>query len=225
MTDKSNDLLAFERPLIERGEIVVGLDEVGRGALAGPLTVGAVVLRELHAPPSALTDSKLLTPLRREKLVDPIKQWASAWSLGSVSSAEIDEWGLRLALAVAATRAMEGLSVLPTFALIDGSFNLLDAPLDVKFGSSAPPELRYANLPHSTIVKGDQKCASIAGASVLAKVARDEVMTNLSSDFPGYGWDGNKGYGASAHLKALSELGTTPYHRASWNLPTYKGEE
>jgi ribonuclease HII len=224
MTAETNDLLAFERPLIARGEIVVGLDEVGRGALAGPLTVGAVVLREILDPPPALTDSKLLTVLRREGLQVPIKQWASDWSLGSVTSVEIDEWGLRLALAVAATRAIEGLSVLPTFALIDGSFNLLDAPLNVKFGSSPPPELRFSELAHTTIVKGDQKCASIAGASVLAKVARDAYMTQLSSDFPDYGWDGNKGYGAPTHLKALSELGTTPHHRVTWNLPTYKGK-
>jgi len=225
MTAETNDLLAFERPLIARGEIVVGLDEVGRGALAGPLTVGAVVITEIIEPPSALTDSKLLTANRREGLQEPIKQWASAWSLGSVSSEEIDEWGLRLALAVAATRAMQGLDVMPTYALIDGSFNLLDAPADVKFGSAPPPELVYSKIPHTTIVKGDQKSATIAGASVLAKVARDAFMTHLSDEFPAYGWAGNKGYGAAGHLNALSEFGATAYHRRSWNLPVFLGEK
>ena len=223
MTAETNDLLAFERPLIARGEIVVGLDEVGRGALAGPLTVGAVVLCEILDPPAALTDSKLLTALRREELQVPIKQWASAWSLGSVSSQEIDEWGLRLALAVAATRAVQGLDVTPTHALIDGSFNLLDAPADVKFGSSAPPELLFSKMAHTTIVKGDQKSATIAGASVLAKVSRDAFMTQLSDEFPAYEWAGNKGYGAPGHLKALSQVGPTAYHRTSWNLPVFEG--
>jgi len=225
MTLETNDLLAFERPLIARGEIVVGLDEVGRGALAGPLTVGAVVITEITNPPPALTDSKLLTASRREGLQEPIKQWASAWSLGSVSSEEIDEWGLRLALAVAATRSVQGLDVVPTHALIDGSFNLLDAPVDVKFGSSPAPELLYSKLPHTTIVKGDQKSATIAGASVLAKVSRDAFMTELSEEFPAYGWAGNKGYGAAGHLNALSEFGATVYHRRSWNLPEFQGKK
>ena len=225
MTAEKNDLLAFERPLIARGEIVVGIDEVGRGALAGPLTVGAVVITEITNPPPALTDSKLLTANRREGLQEPIKQWASAWSLGSVSSEEIDEWGLRLALAVAATRAVQGLDVVPTHALIDGSFNLLDAPADVKFGSSPAPELLYSKIPHTTIVKGDQKSATIAGASVLAKVSRDAFMTELSEEFPAYGWAGNKGYGAAGHLNALSEFGATVYHRRSWNLPEFQGKK
>jgi ribonuclease HII len=225
MTAEKNDLLAFERPLIARGEIVVGIDEVGRGALAGPLTVGAVVINSLATPPHKLTDSKLLTPLIREELVEPIKTWAHAWSLGSVSSAEIDQWGLRLALAVAATRALEGLNVRPTHALIDGSFNLLDAPRDVKFEVAQPPELLFANLSHTTIVKGDQKSAAIAGASVLAKVARDDCMSELSLAFPGYGWASNKGYGVADHIKALQDIGLTQHHRVSWNLPVYKGNQ
>jgi len=225
MTAEKNDLLAFERPLIERGEIVVGLDEVGRGALAGPLTVGAVVITEITNPPPALTDSKLLTANRREGLQEPIKQWASAWAIGSVSSEEIDEWGLRLALAVAATRAVQGLDVMPTYALIDGPFNLLDAPQDISFGAPVPPELLFSHLPHTTIVKGDQKSAVVAAASVLAKVARDAHMVELSHKFPGFGWDTNKGYGVSAHLQALSEIGLTPHHRVSWKLPMFEGDE
>ncbi len=200
--------------------MVVGVDEVGRGALAGPLTVGAVVLSRALAPPFGLTDSKLLNPGRREALVNPLIAWADDWSLGSVSSAEIDEWGLRLALAVAATRALDGLSVRPTHALVDGSFNILRAPLNVAFESVAPPELVYRSLAATTVVRGDRQCASIAAASILAKVDRDRFMTDLDVQCEGYGWARNKGYGAQAHLSALRRLGPSAHHRQSWRLPS-----
>jgi ribonuclease HII len=220
---ESPDLLEYERALLGRGEIVVGLDEVGRGALAGPLTVGAVVVTSEEPAPELLTDSKLLTPQKREALVDPLKEWAADWSLGSVTSEEIDKWGLRLALAVAATRAIDGLHLRPTHALIDGSFNLLQAPLNVGFGVDLPPELRYRRLPATTLVKGDRKSASIAAASVLAKVARDEEMIRLSDQYPDYDWAGNKGYGAPEHLNALRNIGPSPWHRVSWSLPRQEG--
>lgn len=213
------DMLDVERPLLSRGEVVVGIDEVGRGALAGPLTVGAVVLTCSDLPPETLTDSKLLSAPRREALVEPIRRWAADCSLGSVSAAEIDAWGLRLALAVAATRALDGLRVRPSYALIDGSFNLLRAPMDVSFGAAMPPELRYQSLRATTVIKGDQKCASVAAASVLAKVHRDAVMTDLSRQFEVFGWARNKGYGAAAHLEALREWGPNVHHRQSWRLP------
>ena len=213
------DLFAYERPLIEGGAVVVGLDEVGRGALAGPLTVGAVAINHLRPAPAGLTDSKLLTPARRERLVDPLKAWATSWALGSVSSHEIDEWGLRLALAVAATRALDGLEVTATHALIDGSFNLLRAPVNVTFGSAQPPLLTYAALDHTTVIKGDQLCATIGAASILAKVARDHVMVELDTQYDGYGWVHNKGYGAPDHLAALRERGPSQEHRLSWRLP------
>ena len=120
-----DDFLQFERPLLERGEIVVGLDEVGRGALAGPLTVGAVVLSSLREPPEGLNDSKLLSRRRREDLQIPLREWCDDWSLGSVSAREIDEWGIRVAQAVASTRALQGLRVAPTYALVDGPINFL----------------------------------------------------------------------------------------------------
>lgn len=214
-----HDLLEFERVLLDRGEVVVGIDEVGRGALAGPLTVGAVVMREELTPPEGLNDSKLLTPARRTSLVDPLTRWASEWSLGSVSAQEIDEWGLRLALAVAATRALNGLSSSPTHALIDGSFNLLRSPLNVRLGASVPPTLRYGELPVTTIVKGDQRCATIAAAAVLAKVHRDAFMVSLHEEFREYQWARNKGYGAPEHLEALRKRGASEHHRRSWNLP------
>ena len=217
--DVTGDLLAFERPLLRRGTVVVGIDEVGRGALAGPLTVGAVVVTSEVEPPDALTDSKRLSARRREGLVVPLERWASDWSLGSASSLEIDQWGLRIALAVAATRALDGLTVRPDYALIDGSFNLLNAPPDVAFGFEAPPLLHYARMAHTTVVKGDLRCASIAAASVLAKVHRDQVMVGLHEQFEAFGWANNKGYGAPKHLAALRRHGPTEHHRRSWNLP------
>lgn len=213
------DLLVFERPLLERGEVVVGVDEVGRGALAGPLTVGAVVVTSNATPPRGLTDSKLLTASRRNALVHPLRQWAADWSIASVSSGEVDRWGLRTALAVAATRALDGLSARPTYALIDGSFNLLAAPSDLSFDGEPPPPLRYARLAHQTVVKGDRRCATIAAASVLAKVQRDQVMVGLHQEFGAYGWATNKGYGAPEHLQALRRHGPTDHHRQTWRLP------
>ena len=219
MTDAPLDLLELERTLLARGEIVVGIDEVGRGALAGPMTVGAVAICGDSAPPEGLNDSKLLSAAQRESLVEPLRQWAAAWSLGSVSAGEIDAWGLRLALAVAATRAIDALSVVPTHALIDGSFNLLRAPLDVAFGHTFPPPLRYGALPVTTVVKGDRRCATIAAASVLAKVHRDAEMVVLDGERDEYGWASNKGYGAPLHLEALRREGPSNHHRQSWSLP------
>lgn len=213
-----HDLLEFERVLLDRGEVVVGIDEVGRGALAGPMTVGAVVMREEITPPEGLNDSKLLTPAQRSSLVDPLSRWASEWSLGSVSAQEIDEWGLRLALAVAATRALNGLSLPPTHALIDGPFNLLRSPLNVRFGASAPPPLRYEALPVTTIIKGDQRCATIAAAAVLAKVDRDAHMVSLHDECEEYQWANNKGYGTPAHLDAIRRFGRTTSHRLTWQV-------
>jgi ribonuclease HII len=172
-----------------------------------------------------LTDSKLLSAARREALVGPLERWAADWSLGSVSASEIDEWGLRLALAVAATRALDGLRERPTYALIDGSFNLLRAPVDIAFGASMPPDLSYGSLRATTIVKGDQRCASIAAASVLAKVHRDAVMVDLDSQFEVFGWAHNKGYGAASHLEALREWGPNVHHRQSWRLPERRALE
>ncbi|HTT59073.1 MAG TPA: ribonuclease HII, partial [Acidimicrobiales bacterium] len=212
------DLLAHERTLVKRGAVVVGLDEVGRGALAGPVTVGAVVITHTNRPPKGLTDSKQLTAGEREALVVPLESWASDWSLGSASSGEIDRWGLRVALAVAATRAMEGLSTAPTHALIDGPFNLLDAPLRLEDQLLGVPELRYATIAHTTLIGGDARSATIAAASVLAKVHRDRAMVGLATEYPVYGWDANKGYGVPHHLAALVDEGPCCHHRMTWKL-------
>jgi ribonuclease HII len=180
--------------------------------------VGAVVLTEVARVPRGLTDSKLLTPAQREALVAPLERWATDWSLGSASSHEIDRWGLRLALAVAATRAIDGLSVSPTHALMDGPLNLLDAPLRLEDQFNDAPELRHAGIAHTTIIKGDRRSASIAAASVLAKVQRDRTMVGLADEYPVYGWDANKGYGVPHHLAALVDEGPCCYHRMTWRL-------
>ncbi len=219
MTTLPADLLVHERVFLQRGEVVVGIDEVGRGALAGPLVLGAVVLTGMTPPPESLNDSKLLTPRQREELEIPLVEWAADWSLGSVSASEIDAWGLRLALAVAATRALDALRVRPSVALIDGSFNLLRAPQDIAFGVERAPELTYRTMSVTTFVKGDRRCGSIAAASVLAKVHRDRVMVELDRGFVAYGWGRNKGYGAKRHMEALRQHGPTVHHRQSWRLP------
>lgn len=219
MDAATTDLLVFERALLEGGEIVVGLDEVGRGALAGPLGVGAVVLSSVREPPEGLNDSKLLSRAQREGLEVPLRDWCDDWSVGWASAREIDRWGLRVALAVASTRAVDGLSLRPTYALIDGSFDLLSVsdaalPLDVDV-----PILQYRDLPCTSMLKGDRRSATIAAASVLAKVARDRAMVSLHEECATYQWSSNKGYGSAFHLEAIRRHGPHAQHRTSWNLP------
>jgi len=208
--------MGHERALAERGEIVVGLDEVGRGSLAGPLGVGAVV-SGASSPPPGLTDSKALSARQRERLVAPLHEWARDWSVGWASAQEIDEWGLSLALSVAASRAVAGLTLAPTYALVDGPHNFLRGPRQLALGVDVPV-MSYADLAHDALVKGDARCASIAAASVLAKVARDEVMRELHVDFPVYGWDENKGYGTATHRESIRRHGASIQHRRTWKL-------
>ena len=220
VTTDARDLLEYERTLIGNGEVVVGIDEVGRGALAGPLLVGAVTIHTCVNPPEGLDDSKRLSHTQRTSLVDPLRRWAAEWSLGVVSAAEIDEWGMRLALAVGATRALEGLRSAPTHALVDGPLNLLSATL--KFRGRAittSPALTFEALPVTTIIDGDQKSAAIAAAAILAKVKRDSMMVELHEECSEYGWGNNKGYGVPEHLEAIRRLGVSVHHRISWNLP------
>ncbi len=208
--------MGYERALIQRGEVVVGLDEVGRGSLAGPLGVGAVV-GGASLPPSGLTDSQALSARQRESLVAPLHEWARDWALGWASAQEIDEWGLSLALGVAASRAIAGLSLAPSYALVDGPHNFLRASRQLPLGVEIPA-MAYGELAHDTLVKGDARCASIAAASVLAKVARDGVMRELHVDYPVYGWDENKGYGTAAHRESIRRHGASIQHRRTWNL-------
>ncbi|MEO9181502.1 MAG: ribonuclease HII, partial [Acidimicrobiales bacterium] len=147
-----------------------------------------------------------------------LEEWAADWSIGWASAAEIDRWGLRFALAVAATRALDQLVVTPTHVLIDGPCNLLDARPVLTFVADEVPRLDYAELAHTTIIKGDRLSCVIAAASVLAKVRRDVLMNELDGEFPNYGWSQNKGYGVPRHLRSLRVDGPCHHHRQTWRL-------
>lgn len=205
------DWLTFERPLLEAGAVVAGIDEVGRGALAGPVAVGVTVLRRPTPPPAGLNDSKLLSATQRERLVPAIASWADDAAVGFASAAEVDEVGIRAGLALAAQRALRQLRVAPSFLLMDGKEDLL--------ASGAPTVSPWRDLPHERLVGGDRRSAVIAGAAVLAKVARDRLMRQLARAFPQYGWASNVGYGSPGHLAAIRDLGPTIVHRRSWHLP------
>lgn len=178
-------------------EYIVGVDEVGRGPLAGPVVTAAVIL-DPNNPIEGLNDSKKLTEKRREALVPIIKERALAWALGRSEPDEIDQINILQATLVAMTRAVEGLSIEPTHALVDGN---------------KAPKL---NCSVTTIVKGDQSEPAIAAASILAKVARDKEMEEMDKIYPGYGLAKHKGYPTKQHQQALIDLGVTPIHRRSF---------
>lgn len=175
--------------------VVCGVDEAGRGPLAGAVYAAAVVLGEGHGI-EGLADSKALTAKKREALADAIKQRARAWCVASASVAEIEQLNILHASMLAMRRAVEGLGVLPDEALIDGN--------------RVPTGLAMAGR---AIVKGDAKVAEISAASILAKVARDLECVALESQYPGYGFAGHKGYPTPDHLEALARLGPCPAHR------------
>ncbi|MBE6465193.1 ribonuclease HII [Denitrobacterium detoxificans] len=181
------------------GKLLVGLDEVGRGPLAGPLTVGAVVLPK-EPIIYGLNDSKQLTPQRREELAAQIKEQALAWSIQYIQPHDIDENGMTASLRSAfsaAIREIEEAGVDLQVVLLDGNALHLDS--------------REIN-----VVKGDARCASISAASIIAKVERDALMVEYAKEFPEYGFDGNKGYGSAAHIEAIKQYGLSPIHRASF---------
>jgi len=187
-----------ERQCWERGEsLIVGVDEVGKGAWAGPLTVGAVVLAS-KGRVNGIRDSKMLRPAARERLFARIGDWARAWSVGHASAQECDELGMSDAQRLATRRALSRLSVTPDRVLLDGNWNYIDW------------------LPSTVIVKGDQTCLSIAAASIMAKVARDRIMSTSAADFPAYVFEKNKGYPAPQHRMALAGYGPCVIHRKSW---------
>ncbi|MCB7137683.1 ribonuclease HII [Cellulosimicrobium marinum] len=216
-----------ERALLRDGaRLVAGMDEVGRGALAGPVSVGVTVVDLATRPcPPGLTDSKLLSPAAREALVPLARAWSLAWAVGHAGPAEIDAHGIIGALRLAGRRALA--QVRRTVGdvdvvLLDGRHDWLSRPaavdlfeafeLDPHVEAGAEPRVR-------TLVKADLQCASVAAASVLAKTERDGLMTSLAHQYPAFGWDQNKGYSAAAHVEALREHGPTPQHRRSWRLP------
>ena len=188
---------------------VIGCDEVGRGALAGPVAVGlCVVDRSSGAHPVGLRDSKLLSEKKREELAPLAAAWALHSAVGLASSAEVDEFGIIAALGIAGRRAL--ISLHESGALVRESVILLDGAHDWLSPALAKP------LTVLTRVKADRDCSSVAAASVVAKVHRDRLMIDADSVHPGYGWSGNKGYGSAAHLAAIAELGATDFHRRSW---------
>lgn len=192
-------LYAFERE-VAGGKLVVGLDEVGRGPLAGPLTVGAVVLRADADPIQGLNDSKQVPEERRPALAEAVKESALAWVIVDIQPAAIDQLGMSACLREAFSEAIariEAKGVVPEVILLDGNPLHLD-----------PREVN--------VVHGDARCASIAAASLIAKVSRDAKMVAYDSEYPGYDFASSKGYGSARHRAAIEEHGLTPIHRASF---------
>lgn len=198
--ERVDALYSYEASFLKTGQhVIVGLDEVGRGAVAGPLAVGAVVLpSEPHI--GGLNDSKQLTPEQREDVALHVKSIALAWTVVYIEPADIDRNGISASLTRAfagAVEAIEARGVAIDVVLLDGN------PLHI--------DEREVN-----VVKGDAKCASIAAASIVAKVARDALMCDLAQTYPGYDLEGNKGYGSPQHIKAIKAMGLSPVHRASF---------
>ena len=178
------------------GHVVAGVDEVGRGPLAGDVVAAAVILTD--SPPEGVTDSKMLTPERREALAERIRDEAVSWALGRATVAEIDELNILQASLLAMRRAVEALPIQPSLVLVDGN--------------------RLPKWPYEAraIVKGDLTEPSIGAASILAKVQRDAEMLALHEHYPAYGFDRHKGYPTKAHLAALETAGISPVHRRSF---------
>lgn len=199
---------------------VVGLDEVGRGAWAGPVSVGAAVIAEeaVDSQPSSLADSKEIPRARRIAAFDQVASWLIDGAVGHASAAECDRHGLRVALALAARRALAKLDVRPDAMLIDGPFDI--TRLAAAESTVLERSLGSAQLPARVVcvVRGDRRCASIAAASVLAKVTRDRLLVTLDRRFGGYGFASNMGYPAPVHRRRLDEHGVTPEHRLSWSF-------
>lgn len=196
--ERLDRLMDIQRAFAERGMLLVaGIDEVGRGALAGPVTAGAVVLR-LDSRIDGLNDSKLLSSAARDRVAVTVRSTAIAWSVAHASPREIDSIGIGPAMRLAWRRALEGLGVAVDHVLVDGD------------------DARGLPVPSTPIVRGDSSVASIAAASVIAKVERDSLMVALSADYPGYGLEINKGYGAAEHMERLRQVGPSAIHRRSF---------
>lgn len=188
------------RPHLNPGIPEAGCDEAGRGCLCGPVSCAAVILPPGFECPE-LNDSKQLTEKKREALRPYIEQNALAWAVVMVDAQEIDRINILNASIAGMHRAIAALSIRPQHILVDGN----------RFKP-------YGDIPHTTVVKGDATFMSIAAASILAKTHRDELMNQLALQYPGYGWEGNKGYPTKAHRAAIASLGPTPLHRMSFRL-------
>ena len=199
LKERLDIMLTHERRLWESGRsYIAGVDEVGRGPLAGPVVAAAVILpRDFDV--LGIDDSKKLSPKKREELFEVIKEKALAWAVGWVGPERIDEINILEATKEAMTQAVQGLSLQPDHVLIDGNFTV-----------------RALVLPQTAIVKGDANSTSIAAASILAKVTRDRYMEEMDLVYPGYAFASNKGYGTKAHYDGLKAQGPTPIHRKTF---------
>ena len=205
------------------GHVLAAVDEVGRGAIAGPVCVG-IALLDGSTPddfPPGLRDSKMLSARGREAIYQEARRWPLAVAVGSAAASVIDTVGIIEALRCAAADALAQLEksgLHPDAVLLDGKHNwwAQDSLFDT--------EPTVPQLPVTTVIKGDASCAGIAAASVVATVERDRYMETLAQDFPDYDWEHNKGYGTRAHLDAIAQVGPSPYHRTSWHLPAVRSE-
>ena len=228
--------LRVERSLLREGHtLIASVDEVGRGALAGPVSVGIVLVDEsVRTVPQGVRDSKLLSAAVRETLVPRIQRWALAHAVGHAGPDEIDEVGILAALRLASRRALAALTAAgwrtPDLVLLDGSHDWFTPPeavglLGLLDEADGGPCAGESLPPVRTMVKADLRCSSVAAASVLAKVERDARMVALGAEHPAYGWQLNKGYSAPEHTEALRRLGPTVHHRRSWRLPLETGAD
>lgn len=228
--------LRLERTLLREGHaLVAGMDEVGRGALAGPVSVGVVVVdATTRTAPAGLRDSKLLAPVARDRLAPRVRRWAPHWAVGHAGADEVDTYGVIAALRLAGARALAALSAVPDVIVLDGNHDWLTPPapalLDLADAGLCRPEPVLPALAGPiprvrTMIKADLRCTAVAAASVLAKTTRDALMVELAERAPeldAYNWRANKGYSAPEHLAALTTLGATAHHRRSWRLPAMK---
>lgn len=182
----------------ERGPLLAGVDEVGRGPIAGPVVACAVIMPPDMRAIRGVDDSKALTALERQRLVGRIQEKAIAWALGAASVREIERINIYQASVLAMRRSLGRLSVVPDHVVIDGK------------------AMRTLPIPHTAVVHGDARCFSIACASIVAKVTRDKLMTLLSRKYPAYTWERNAGYTTRAHVRGLDAAGITPHHRKSF---------
>jgi ribonuclease HII len=217
---KNRPTLDFENNLFSRGaKLIAGMDEVGRGCLAGPVSVGVAVINiDCINPPENLADSKLLTHEQREELLPLVKTWVKDYAVGHASNNEIDEIGLTRALRRAGRRALVQLVTKPDHLILDGKHNWLMPEKETQnmFEQEFDDGPLSVDLKIITQIKADLTCASVAAASIVAKTTRDQMMAELSKEFPNYFWAENKGYAAPEHLEAIKSFGATKYHRVSW---------
>lgn len=204
--------------------LVAGVDEVGRGAWAGPLTVGVAIVRaSARRWPAGLRDSKELAEEIRENMFPRVGSWCEAWSVGHAAPAECDAVGMTAALRLATRRAFGGLPAdcRPDAVVLDGNFDYVSPPAEpTLFDEDDAPALGCTPVVQ-TVVRADAQCASVAAASVLAKVSRDRIMRSLADSYPPFDFDRNKGYPSPVHKRALYGYGMTAIHRRSWIFAEY----